>query len=87
VTAFATACLLVLLACLLPCLYRLAVGPTVFDRILAFDLIGVLLAAALAVYAVVQESWVYLEISMGLAVLALVATIAVTHFVEREQVF
>jgi multisubunit Na+/H+ antiporter MnhF subunit len=86
-TALATACMLVLLACMVPCLYRLVVGPHVFDRLLAFDLIGVLLAAALAVYAIIQQSWVYLEISMGLAVLALVATVAVAHFIGRERVF
>jgi multisubunit Na+/H+ antiporter MnhF subunit len=84
---FATACMLVLFACMIPCLYRIAVGPHVFDRLLAFDLVGVLLAAALAVHAVVQRAWVYLEISMGLAVLALVGTVAVAHFVDRERVF
>jgi multisubunit Na+/H+ antiporter MnhF subunit len=57
------------------------------DRLLAFDLTGVLIAVALAVYAVLQGSWFYLEISMGLAVLALVGTVAVAHVIARERVF
>jgi multicomponent Na+:H+ antiporter subunit F len=83
----AMVCLAVLLLCVLFCLYRLAVGPHTVDRLLAFDLTGVLIAASLAVFALIQESWVYLEISMGLAVLAFVGTLAITHYVERGRIF
>jgi multisubunit Na+/H+ antiporter MnhF subunit len=86
-TAVATVCLLLLAACIVPCLYRLATGPHALDRLLAFDLIGVLLAAITAVHSIVQQSWFYLEISMGLAVLSLVGTVAIAHFVDRERVF
>jgi multicomponent Na+:H+ antiporter subunit F len=86
-TALATVCFVLLVLCLLPCLYRLARGPDVLDRILALDLVGVLVAAMMAVHALIHDSWFYLEISMGVAVLALVSTIAVAHVVERERVF
>lgn len=82
-----TVCLLVISACMLPCLYRLATGPHLLDRLLAFDLVAVLLALILALYAVLTEAWFYVEISMGLAVLGLVGTVAVAHLVERERVF
>lgn len=58
----------------------------VLDRLLASNLTGVLIAVALAVFAVVQRTWVYLEISMGLAVQAFVGTLAVTYYVERGRV-
>lgn len=82
----ATICLVILLACIIPCLHRIAVGPHVLDRLLAFDLTGVLTAVALAVFAVIERSWVYLEISMGLAVLAFVGTVAIALYVERKEV-
>jgi multisubunit Na+/H+ antiporter MnhF subunit len=85
--AFATVCLFVILACMVVCLYRLARGPRMFDRLLAFDLTGILAAAAIAVYGIIQNSWLYLEISMGLAVLSLVGTVAVAHLIARERVF
>jgi multicomponent Na+:H+ antiporter subunit F len=85
--ALATLCLLLLLGCIAVCLYRLARGPRLVDRLLAFDLTGILTAAALAAYSILQDSWVYLEISMGLAVLSLVATVAVAHLAERERIF
>jgi multisubunit Na+/H+ antiporter MnhF subunit len=85
--AYATACLLLLAGCLAVTVYRLATGPHALDRLLAFDLTGVLLAASLGIYAVIRDSWVYLEIAMGIAVLALVATIAVAHYVGGGRIF
>ena len=83
----AIVCLVILIACMVPCLYRIAMGPHALDRLLAFDLIGVLVSVALAVFAIVQGSWAYLEISMGLAVLAFVGTLAIAHYIERGRIF
>ncbi|MDQ4075864.1 MAG: monovalent cation/H+ antiporter complex subunit F [Chloroflexota bacterium] len=83
-TGIAAVALLVVVICIIPCVYRIAVGPHALDRLLAFDLAGVLLSLAVAVYAIIQGSWAYLEISMGLAVLAFVGTIAVAQYIERE---
>lgn len=85
-TTIAAVCLVVLLACLVPCLYRIVAGPHALDRLLAFDLSGALISAALAVFAIIQGSWVYLEISMGLALLAFVGTVAIAHYIERARV-
>ena len=86
-TTIGGACLVVLVACIAPCLYRIATGPHALDRLLAFDLTGVLVSVVLAVFAVVQGSWAYLEISMGLAVLAFVGTLAIAHYIERGRIF
>jgi multicomponent Na+:H+ antiporter subunit F len=86
VTIIVAVCLVVLMVCLVPCLYRIARGPHALDRLLAFDLIGVLVAVGMAVFAIHQNSWAYLEISMGLAVLAFVGTVAVALFMEREGI-
>jgi multicomponent Na+:H+ antiporter subunit F len=81
----ASVALLVLLGCIVPCLYRLTVGPHTLDRLIAFDLTGILIAASLAVYATIQGSAAYLEISMGLAILSFVGTVAVAYYLERER--
>jgi len=87
VIVFVNACFFLLLGCIVVCLYRLARGPRMLDRLLAFDLTGVLTAVAVAVYGILQRSWLYLDISMGLAVLSLVGTVAVAHLIARERVF
>ncbi len=87
ITTIAALCLLVLVACMAACLYRLVIGPDALNRLVAFDLIGVLVSLSLAVLAIVRGTWVYVEISMGVAVLAVVSTVAVAHFVEQERIF
>lgn len=78
-------CLVILVLATGPCLYRIAVGPHALDRLLAFDLTGILVATILALFALVQDNWVYLETALGLAVLAFVGTVAVGFYVERHR--
>lgn len=84
VTGVAAVALLILAVSIIPCVYRIATGPHALDRLLAFDLTGVLVSLAVAVFAIIQRSWAYLEISMGLAVLAFVGTVAVAQYIEQE---
>lgn len=86
-TIIAAACLLILTACMMACVYRIVIGPHAIDRLLAFDLLGVLIAVSLGVFAIIQRSWIYLETSMGLAVLAFVGTMAIAHYVEKRRIF
>jgi multisubunit Na+/H+ antiporter MnhF subunit len=83
----ASFCLLVLIACMAACLYRLFIGPDALNRLLAFDLMGALVSLSLALLAILRDTWIYVEIAMGIAVLAVVATVAVAHFIERERIF
>jgi multisubunit Na+/H+ antiporter MnhF subunit len=85
--AIATLCLFVLFGCMIACIYRMVTGPDALNRLIAFDLLGVLVALALALFAIIRDSWLYLEVSMGLAVLSVVATVAIAHFIERERIF
>ena len=86
-TFLATICLVVLVICILPCVYRIIIGPHAVDRLLAFDLAGILIAVSLGVFAIIQDSWVYLEIAMGVAVLAFIGTMAIVHYIERGRIF
>ena len=79
-------CLVVLAVCMAACLYRLFVGPDALNRLLVFDLLGVLVSLSLALLAILRETWIYVEIAMGIAVLSVVATVAVAHFIERERI-
>jgi multisubunit Na+/H+ antiporter MnhF subunit len=80
-------CLLILIVCMAALLYRLFVGPDAINRLLVFDLLGALVSLSLALLAILRQTWIYVEIGMGIAVLSVVATIAVAHFIERERIF
>jgi multicomponent Na+:H+ antiporter subunit F len=86
-TTIAVLCLVILVACMFACFYRMAIGPHALDRLLAFELNSVLVTVVVAVFAIIQESWVYLEISMGLAVLSFVGTVTIAQYIERRRIF
>jgi multicomponent Na+:H+ antiporter subunit F len=86
-TTIAVLCLVILVACMFACFYRMAIGPHALDRLLASSVNSVLVTVVVAVFAIIQESWVYLEISMGLAVLSFVGTVTIAQYIERRRIF
>lgn len=63
---------------------RLARGPGLADRVLALDVIAVLMTALMAVYLARYGSAVYLDVAMILALVSFVGTVAFAHFIERR---
>ncbi|OAH54696.1 MULTISPECIES: Na(+)/H(+) antiporter subunit F1 [Bacillaceae] len=64
-------------------LFRVLKGPTLPDRIVAFDVIGVNLISIVAVLSVVLMTKAYLEVILIIAILAFISTIAFSKYIER----
>ena len=64
-------------------LYRVIVGPTLPDRAIALDTIGVNLISAIAIVSIVLNTKAFLEAILILGILALIGTIAFSKYVER----
>jgi multicomponent Na+:H+ antiporter subunit F len=64
---------------------RLAKGPTLPDRVIAIDLIGVLLVCLLVVEAGLTAQQAFLDVAMVVALISFVGTIAYAWYIEREQ--
>ncbi|OMP68237.1 Na(+)/H(+) antiporter subunit F1 [Domibacillus epiphyticus] len=64
-------------------LYRVLKGPTLPDRVVAFDVIGVNLISIAAVLSVVLHTKAYLEVILIIAILAFISTIAFSKYIER----
>jgi multicomponent Na+:H+ antiporter subunit F len=64
---------------------RLILGPTLADRVVALDLIGVLSVGLIALYAVFQDQAVFIDIAVVLALIAFLGTIAFAHFIEKGE--
>jgi len=62
---------------------RIILGPSMPDRVLALDVIGVNLIASIAVISVLNNTKVYLEVILILGILSFVGTIAYSKFIER----
>ena len=63
---------------------RLAKGPTLHDRVIAIDLIGVLLVCLLVVMAGVTAQQAFLDVAMVVALISFVGTVAYARYIERE---
>ena len=63
---------------------RLAKGPTLPDRVIAIDLIGVLLVCLLVVMAGVTSEQSFLDVAMVVALISFVGTVAYARYIERE---
>jgi multicomponent Na+:H+ antiporter subunit F len=64
---------------------RLVRGPTLPDRVIAIDLIGVLTICLLVVVAASTSQQAFLDVAMVLALISFVGTVAYARYVERER--
>ena len=63
---------------------RLVKGPTLPDRVIAIDLIGVLLVCLLVLMAGVTAHQAFLDVAMVVALISFVGTVAYARYIERE---
>jgi len=63
---------------------RLAKGPTLPDRVIAIDLIGVLLICLLVLMAGATAQQAFLDVAMVVALISFVGTVAYARYIERE---
>ncbi|MDN7242080.1 Na(+)/H(+) antiporter subunit F1 [Planococcus sp. N028] len=67
-------------------LYRIIRGPSMPDRVVALDMIGVNLISGVAVFSVVLSTHAFLEVILIVGILAFISTIALSRFVERKDI-
>ena len=63
---------------------RLGRGPTLPDRVIGIDLIGVLLVCLLVLMAGVTAQQAFLDVAMVVALISFVGTVAYARYIERE---
>lgn len=65
---------------------RIVLGPSMPDRVLALDVIGVNLIASIAVISVLMNTKAFLEVILILGILSFIGTIAYSKFIVRGVV-
>ena len=63
---------------------RLGKGPTLPDRVISIDLIGVLLVCLLVLMAGVTAQQAFLDVALVMALISFVGTVAYARYIERE---
>ncbi|MFD9627985.1 Na(+)/H(+) antiporter subunit F1 [Peribacillus muralis] len=67
-------------------LYRLIIGPSVPDRVVALDAIGINLIAIVALASIVMDTSAYLEAILLLGILSFIGTVAFAKFIEKGEI-
>jgi len=75
--------LFVLLVSIFLALVRLIRGPDAADRIVALDLVSVLIVAILAAYSIFSGETSFLDVAIGYALVAFLGTVALARFLMR----
>ncbi|WP_059105595.1 Na(+)/H(+) antiporter subunit F1 [Shouchella shacheensis] len=64
-------------------LYRVVKGPSMPDRVVALDSIGINLISGVGVVSIVLQTRAFLEVILILGILAFISTVAFSKFIER----
>lgn len=72
-----------LIAAVLLCLFRVARGPSLPDRVVGLDLLSSVTVGFIAVYAVVSGEIIYIDVATVLALIAFLGTVAFAYFIEK----
>jgi multicomponent Na+:H+ antiporter subunit F len=68
---------------LLGFLYRLVIGPTTPDRVIALDAIGVGIIILIGLISILFDTEFFLEVILLLAILSFIGTVAFSKFTEK----
>jgi multicomponent Na+:H+ antiporter subunit F len=74
---------LCLIVALLAAAWRLLTGPTLPDRVIALDLVSMLLVVFLVVFKLVSGVNAYIYAGISLALISFLATVAFAHYIDR----
>ncbi|WP_102109475.1 monovalent cation/H+ antiporter complex subunit F [Oceaniglobus roseus] len=74
-----------ILAALVLGFYRLAKGPTLPDRVVALDMMTVLIVAFCVAFSITSEDRAFLDVALVLGLTGFLATVALARFAERRQ--
>jgi multicomponent Na+:H+ antiporter subunit F len=83
---FTTAALAMLACAAALAFVRLLRGPTLPDRVVALDLIGVVIVCVTVAVAASTGQQAYLDVAIVIALVSFVGTVAYARYIEREDV-
>ena len=86
-TGFLAVCgrisVVLLLAALALVIWRMAKGPTAADRVIAMDLMSMLVVAFLVTVSIIAPETSYLDVAIAYACIAFLGAVALARFISR----
>lgn len=64
---------------------RIYKGPTIFDRIVALDLLITMGIGSIAIYSIISNQPLFLDVAMILALIGFLSTVAFSYYLEKRK--
>ncbi len=74
-----------LVLALLAAAWRLLIGPELTDRVIALDMVSMILVVFLVVFKLVSGDNAYIYVAIALALVAFLATVAFANYIDRAR--
>ncbi|WP_433751309.1 Na(+)/H(+) antiporter subunit F1 [Falsibacillus pallidus] len=71
---------------MLALIYRVIKGPTIPDKVIALDAIGINLVALIALISMLLKTSAFLEVILLVGILAFIGTVAFAKFLEKGEI-
>jgi len=81
------AALILHIALIALCAWRVWRGENVIDRLIGADLVGTLILGVLVIIAMIRGNALYIDVALGLAALGFVSTIALAKYIADGRMF
>lgn len=64
---------------------RIYKGPTIFDRIVALDLLITMGIGSIAIYSIISDQPLFMDVAMILALIGFLSTVAFSYYLEKRK--
>lgn len=78
--------LIIVILSIVGLLFRIFVGPSTPDRLVALDAIGVMLISVTALISILFETNFFIEVIILIAILSFIGTVAFSKFIEKGEI-
>lgn len=78
--------LIIVILSMVGLLYRIFRGPSIPDRLIALDAIGVMFISATALLSILFETKFFIEVILLIAVLSFIGTVGFSKFIEKGEI-
>ena len=85
-TTFIWVCLILVLLSIVGLLYRVFRGPSIPDRLIALDAIGVMLISSIALLSVIFDTGFFMEVILLIAIMSFIGTVSFSKFIEKGEI-
>ena len=78
--------LILILVSMLGLMYRVFKGPSIPDRLIALDGIGIMIISATAILSIIFDTEFFIEVILLVAIISFIGTVSFSKFIEKGEI-